>query len=46
MKKYTIQIESNFDLLDIVRVISKYEKIGAVKLLNVIEGRNERAREE
>jgi len=41
MKKYTIQIETQFDLVDLLKIINKYEKIGAIKLNSILENKNE-----
>lgn len=40
MKKYVVQVETNLDLFDLAKILDKYEKLGAIKLLSVIENQN------
>lgn len=37
MNKFVIQLETNLDLIDLAKLINKYEKLGAVKLISIIE---------
>ena len=41
MKKFVIQVETNLDLADMIRIIKKYEDIGVIKLNSILESKNE-----
>jgi hypothetical protein len=38
MNKYIIQIESEADIVDIIKLVDKYEKLGLIKLSSVLKG--------
>lgn len=44
MKKIVIQLETNLDLIDMIKIIKKYEDLGAVRLESILEGNNEQTR--
>jgi len=37
MNKYVIQIESEANIVDIIKMIDKYEKLGLIKLGSVLK---------
>jgi hypothetical protein len=37
MNKYVIQIESEANIVDIIKMIDKYEKLGLLKLKSVLK---------
>ena len=38
MNKYIIQIESEAEIVDIIKLVNKYEKLGLIKLGSVLKG--------
>lgn len=40
MNKYIIQIESEANIVDIIKLVNKYEKLGLIKLGSVLKGQN------
>jgi hypothetical protein len=37
MKKFTIEVETNGDLFDMAKIISRFEKIGVLRLVSIIQ---------